>query len=123
MSHGGLLGALAPPLLTRSVGRHSNNQVQIIMKKLLLTTLIIICSYISIANAEISQEKRKEVETMLRLTGMENLATQLKGQMISAFQKQMPEISQDFWKRFEQKMDVRELIEKFIPVYDKYYTI
>jgi uncharacterized protein len=98
-------------------------QLQYTMKKLLITTLIIICSYVSIAHAEISSEKRKEVETMLRLTGMEKLMTQMKSQMISVFQKQIPDVSQDFWNRFEQKMDVRELIEKIIPVYDKYYTL
>lgn len=60
---------------------------------------------------------------MLRLTGMEKLITQMKSQMISALQKQTPGVSQDFWNRFEQKMDARELIEKIIPVYDKYYTL
>ena len=93
------------------------------MKKLLTTTLIIICSYVSIVHAEMSLEKRKEVEKMLRLTGMEKLVTQIKSQMIAAFQKQIPDVPQDFWDRLEQKMDMRELIEKIIPVYDKYYTL
>jgi hypothetical protein len=93
------------------------------MKKLLVTTLIIICSYVSIAHAEISSEKRKEVERMLRLTGMEKLMTQMKSQMIAAFQKQSPTVSQDFWNRFDKKMDMHGLIEKIIPVYDKYYTL
>jgi hypothetical protein len=93
------------------------------MKKLLNITLIIICSHLSSAHAEISPEKRKEVEKMLRLTGMEKLVTQMEHQMISAFQKQIPDVSEDFWSRFEKKMNVRELIEKIIPVYDKYYTL
>jgi hypothetical protein len=93
------------------------------MKTLLITTLIIICSHLSNAHAEISPEKRKEVEKMLRLTGMEKLVTQMEHQMISAFQKQIPDVSEDFWSRFEKKLDVRELIEKIIPVYDKYYTL
>jgi len=36
------------------------------MKKFLITTLLIVGSYVSIANAEISAEKRQEVEKMLR---------------------------------------------------------
>lgn len=93
------------------------------MKKLLITTLLIIFSYVSIAQAEIAPEKRKEIEKMLRLTGMEKLMTQMKTQMLSAFQKTIPDVSQDFWDRFGQKMDIHELIEKIIPVYDKHYTI
>ena len=49
--------------------------------------------------------------------------TQMKSQMISALKKQTPDASEDFWNRFEKKMEVHELIEKIIPVYDKYYTI
>ena len=93
------------------------------MKKLLITTLVIIFSYVSVTHAEISPEKRKEVEKMLRLTGMEKLMTQMKSQMLAGLQKQLSEVPQDFWEKFEQKMDIRELIEKIIPLYDKYYTI
>jgi uncharacterized protein len=60
---------------------------------------------------------------MLRLTGMERLVNQMKSQMIAAFQKQSPDVSPDFWDRFDKKMDMHELIEKIIPVYDKYYTL
>jgi hypothetical protein len=45
------------------------------MKKLVITAALIICSYVSIAEAEISPEKRKEVEKMLQLTGMEKIVT------------------------------------------------
>jgi len=93
------------------------------MKKLLITALIVICSYVSVAHAEVNPEKRKEIEKMLRLTGMEKLVTQMKGQMIANVRKGAPGVSDEFWNRFEQKMDMHELVEKIIPIYDKYYTI
>lgn len=93
------------------------------MKKLLITTLLMICSYVSVAHAEISAEKRKEVEKMLRLTGMEKIVNQMKSQLIAAFQKELPDVPQDYWDRFEKKLDMHELIEKIIPIYDKYYTL
>lgn len=93
------------------------------MKKLLLLAFITIFSWTSIAHAEISKEKRKEVEKMLRLTGMEKLMDQMKTQMISALKAQMKEVPEEFWKKFQEKMDTRELLEKLIPLYDKYYTI
>lgn len=92
------------------------------MKNLLLT-LIVLCSFALTTHAEISPEKRQEIEKMLRLTGMEKLVTQMKQQMISGFEQEMPNVPTEFWSRFEKKMDVHELIEKIIPVYDKYYTI
>jgi hypothetical protein len=78
---------------------------------------------VSLTHAEISGEKRKEVEKMLRLTGMEKLMTQMKTQMLGALQKQLSDVPQDFWDRFAQKMDMRDLLEKVIPVYDKHYTL
>jgi uncharacterized protein len=44
-------------------------------------------------------------------------------QMISSLKAQMPQVPDLFWTKFQQKMDTHELIEKVIPVYDKYYTI
>jgi hypothetical protein len=93
------------------------------MNKLLLLALIAIFLSMSGAHAEISKEKRKEVETMLRLTGMEKLMAQIKTQMISGLQAQMKQVPESFWEKFQEKMDTRELLEKLIPLYDKYYTI
>ena len=93
------------------------------MKRLFVITLIVICSCVAVAHAETPQEKRKEIEKMLRLTGMEKLTTQIMGQMIGTLKKQFPDTSQDFWNRFQRKLDPRELIEKIIPIYGKYYTM
>jgi hypothetical protein len=93
------------------------------MKNILIITVIIICSCISVAHAELSNEKRVEIEKMLRLTGMEKLMGQMKSQIISALRKEIPDASEIFWTKFEQKMDVNELIEKLMPIYDKYYTL
>ncbi len=93
------------------------------MNKLIALALLIILSSLSTVHADISQEKRKEIEKMLRLTGVEKLVAQMENQMISAFKTQMPQVPEIFWTKFQQKMDTRELVEKIMPVYDKYYTI
>jgi p-aminobenzoyl-glutamate transporter AbgT len=59
------------------------------MKNILIITVIIICSCISVAHAELSNEKRVEIEKMLRLTGMEKLMGQMKSQIISALRKEI----------------------------------
>ncbi len=43
--------------------------------------------------------------------------------MLSQFQTVTPNAPADFWKKFSDKMDMRELIEIIIPIYDKYYTL
>src|SRR5262249_37125135 len=58
-----------------------------------------------------------------RLTGVERLVGQMETQMLSAMKTQMPQVPELFWTKFQQKMDTRELVEKIIPIYDKYYTI
>jgi len=95
----------------------------VLMKKMSLLPLIALLLCISTAHAEVSKEKREEIEKMLRLTGMEKMVDQIKTQMISGLKNQITDVPETFWTKFAQKMDSRELIEKIIPVYDKYYTI
>ena len=92
------------------------------MKRFIVVALVLSFSIVSIAKADISPEKRKEIEKMLRLTGVEKLVGQMETQMIEGMRAQMPQVPELFWTKFQQKMNTRELIEKVIPVYDKYYT-
>jgi hypothetical protein len=73
--------------------------------------------------AEITPEKRTEIDKLLRLTGMEKLMDQMKGQMIGSLKSSITGAPAGFWEKFSTKMDTRELIEKIVPIYDKYYTI
>ena len=94
-----------------------------IMKKLLLVGLITTLFGGTICRAEISTEKRAEIEKMLHLTGMEKLMDQTKFQMIAGLKAQIKDVPESFWEKFGQKMNTHELLEKLMPVYDKYYTI
>jgi hypothetical protein len=73
--------------------------------------------------AEIAPEKRAEIDKMLQLTGMTKLVDQMKTQMITGFKANMPGAPAGFWDKFAAKMDAQGLIEKVVPIYDKYYTI
>jgi hypothetical protein len=93
------------------------------MRKLILLSVLTIVSGIHVAQAEIPAVKRQEIETMLRLTGMEKLMGQMKTQMINGLKAQMPQVPETFWITFQSKMNMGELLEKIIPLYDKYYTM
>lgn len=92
------------------------------MKKLLVFAVITMVALASVAQSEVPAAKRQEIEKMLRLTGMEKLMAQMKTQMITSLKTQMPQVSKEFWTRFESRMDMGVLLEKIIPLYDKYYT-
>jgi uncharacterized protein len=93
------------------------------MKTLVFIVAIALCSFVSLGRAEISREKRAEIEKMLRLTGTERLMNQMKTNMIAALKPGLPQLPEGFWVKFEKKMKVSDLIEKIIPVYDKYYSL
>jgi hypothetical protein len=93
------------------------------MKKLSALILIVFFSLASNLHAEISKEKQQEIEKLLRLTGGEKMVKQRMSQIISAFKEKLPELPPDFWNKFERKADFHGLIEKLIPIYDKYYSI
>ena len=71
----------------------------------------------------IDPEKRKQIEKMLELTGMEKLMDQMKGQLIGSFKARRPDVPESVWKSFHRNLDMNELLEMIIPIYDKYYTL
>ena len=93
------------------------------MNKLVILPLLIVFSLVVTVQANVSPEKRQEIEKMIRLTGVEKLSEQIANQMLTSLRTQLPQVPETFWTKFQQKMNTRDLIEKIIPVYDKYYTI
>jgi hypothetical protein len=92
------------------------------MKKLHVFAVITMVALASGAQSEVPAAKRQEIEKMLRLTGMEQLMAQMKTQMIAGLKTQMSQVPKEFWTKFESSMDMGVLLEKIIPLYDKYYT-
>lgn len=77
----------------------------------------------SASGAEISREKRAEIDRMLRLTGMEKIMAQMKDQMLGALKTQVTQVPPEMWDRLGKKLDMAEFLDQIIALYDKYYTI
>ena len=88
-----------------------------------LIVLSICVSLSCFGQTKIPAEKEAEIRRTLQLTGVQQTMEQLKTQMISAMRAQMKDVPSEFWTRLETKMDTSELLEKLLPLYDKYYTI
>jgi hypothetical protein len=92
------------------------------MKKLTPIWIAVLLSSLSISHADTPPDKRAEIQKLIRLTGVERLVGQMETQILSSMKAQMPQVPDLFWIKFQQKINNRELIEKIIPLYDKFYT-
>lgn len=89
----------------------------------LLILLTVCVSLSGFGQTKIPAEKEAEIRRTLQLTGVQQTMEQMKTQMISAMRAQMQNVPPEFWTRLETKMDTSELLEKLLPLYDKYYSI
>jgi hypothetical protein len=71
----------------------------------------------------IDPAKAAEIRKMLELTGTVKLMNQMFDQMLDSFKLQNSAASADFWNRFQKEINTQELVDKMIPLYDKYYTL
>ena len=71
----------------------------------------------------ISTEKKALIEKMFAITGAKSLMENQLAQIIPISKKSHPEIPDEFWRRFSQKMNMNDLINQIYPIYDKYYTV
>jgi hypothetical protein len=93
------------------------------MKITKIIIALLILGLTSMVRADIPAAKRQEIEKMLKLTGMEKLVDQMMSQMMSGMQAQMTNVPSEFWASFSKKVKAADLIEKLMPLYDKYYSI
>jgi len=75
------------------------------------------------AYQSIDPAKAAEIRKMLELTGTMKLMNQVLDQMITAFRAKNSSVSGEFWDRFEKEINTEDLIDKMIPLYDKYYSL
>lgn len=71
----------------------------------------------------IDPAKAAEIKKLLDLTGVLKLMDQMKTRMLESFKDQHPGVSPDVWKHVDQEMDMNQLLNDLIPLYDKYYTL
>ena len=71
----------------------------------------------------IDPAKVAEIRKMLEMTGIVKMLQPMVGQLVGAFRSRNPDISPDFWDNYEKQVDVQGLVDKMIPLYDKYYSL
>lgn len=69
-----------------------------------------------------SQNKQEKIKELLVMSGQANIGVQLVNQLLSQFKSVYPKIPEKVWGDFVKEINTDDLINKIIPVYDKYYT-
>jgi uncharacterized protein len=71
----------------------------------------------------ITEEHKKEIQKLIKLSGVEDLMKPMMGQMISAFRKQPNNLPEEFWAGMEKKFDTSDLIKQLEPIYARHFEI
>ena len=72
--------------------------------------------------ATILPEKKALIEKMFAITGAKSLMEKQLALIIPMSKKAQPELPDEFWRRFAQKMKIDDLTKLIYPIYDKYFT-
>lgn len=67
-------------------------------------------------------EKEQNIRKLLEVTGAAQLSKQVMDQLIPSFKQTAPNVPEEFWTAFMDEIDMDELINKIVPLYDKYYS-
>ena len=93
------------------------------MKRCLISFLVAISLITGLLHGEVSPDKRQAILHMMEITGVVKTLDSVSLQLLNQMQAQMPNQSEDFWKGVMKKLDTKELTERLVKVYDKYYTM
>ncbi|WP_086686336.1 DUF2059 domain-containing protein [Nostoc sp. T09] len=67
-------------------------------------------------------DKINNIKKLLEITGARNLSRQVINQMFVALKGEYPQVPQKFWDTFLAELKPEEMINDFIPIYNKYFT-
>lgn len=70
----------------------------------------------------INPEKAQNIRLLFQATNSKDLVPQVLDQFVVAFKQAAPNVPQEFWDAIKKKVDVNELVDLMIPIYDKYFT-
>lgn len=73
--------------------------------------------------ADISPEKRIEIERLMRVTHMEKNMEKMKIVALQRTRLAHPETSEEVWKKFFEKLDTRDLVEQMLPIYATHFSV
>lgn len=69
-----------------------------------------------------SAGKQNDIKKLLVISGSNELGKQMMQQMIESFKGVLPNVPDNFWREFMNEADMDDLMNRMVPVYDKYLS-
>ncbi|MBO9153438.1 DUF2059 domain-containing protein [Chitinophaga sp. GCM10012297] len=89
------------------------------MKKIVT---MLACLFLAQAVFSQTRPTPEKVKELMQLTGAANLGIQMMNNMIVEFRKLAPHVDSTFWQDFMKEVDVDEMENMVIPVYQQHFT-
>lgn len=84
----------------------------------------IICVLISFFGTFLYSQatKQDKVKELIYLSGVTNLSYEQMNEFLWDFRRRYPNVPEDFWGQISKEMNIQELVIKYIPIYEKFYS-
>lgn len=69
-----------------------------------------------------NSEKINHIKELISITGARDVTKQILNQSVDAMKSQFTQVPQKFWDEFRAGVSADELINRLIPIYNKYFT-
>jgi uncharacterized protein len=70
----------------------------------------------------VDPEKEKMIRQMMELTQTTHLADQMMVQTIASLKGSLQGVPEEFWTKFQSKLDLNDLQNRMVAIYDKHFT-
>ncbi|MBN4003041.1 DUF2059 domain-containing protein [Nostoc sp. LPT] len=67
-------------------------------------------------------EKTNNIKKLLEITGAKDISRQIIPQLLINFKSEYPEVPQKIWDTFAAELKIDDMVDEFIPIYNKYFT-
>jgi hypothetical protein len=84
--------------------------------------ILLVAAAPSLAQSRPDPGKAKTIRRVLEAQGMQKMMRQVATHMVATLKTAHPDVPDEIWDRFEQKLSSQEWVDQFIPIYDKYYS-
>jgi len=75
------------------------------------------------AYGRMTPEKDQEIRRLLEVTGTTKTMPEARDQMIAEFRKALPGVPSEFWEDFRKEINIDEVVDLMVPVYDKHLSL
>lgn len=72
--------------------------------------------------AQKAEAKRDDIRKLIEITGSKKAVALMLPQMLAPMKSSFPQVPDQFWQETAEEFKIDELVDRLVPIYDKYYT-